>query len=112
MTSTRSASQASSSRRSRGQVYPFESVCKVSLQKSIPAQICQLILYVIDDTRQVDGFVRELTFAKRLYDEELVREAELAAPRQPSQVRPSLTEFVHLQSQFPHKSVKLFFILG
>ena len=35
--------------------------------KSIPAQIRQLILYIIYNKRRVDGFVRELTFAKRLY---------------------------------------------
>ena len=43
-------------------------VCiNVVLQKSIPAQIRQLIFHISDDKGQVDGFVRELTFAKQLY---------------------------------------------
>ena len=36
-----------------------ESVYKVVLQKSIPAQILQLILYISDNTGHVDGLVRE-----------------------------------------------------
>ena len=36
-------------------------------QKSIPAQIRQRILYISHDKGYVDGFVQELTFAKRLY---------------------------------------------
>ena len=36
-------------------------------QKSIPAQIRQRILYISNDEGYVDGFVQELTFAKRLY---------------------------------------------
>ena len=39
----------------------------VLLQKSVPAQMCQLFLDVRNNKRQVDGFVRELTFAKRFY---------------------------------------------
>ena len=49
------------------QTYLTESAHKVVLQKSIPAQIRQLILYIYDDEGQVDGFVREPTFAKQLY---------------------------------------------
>ena len=41
-----------------------QSVYNVALQKSIPAQIRQLILYISDDIEHVDGFVRELTFYK------------------------------------------------
>jgi hypothetical protein len=37
------------------------------LKKSIPAQIRQVILYISDNKGQVDGFVRKLTFAKRLH---------------------------------------------
>jgi len=40
---------------------------KVVLQKSNPAQILQLILDISNNKGQVDGFVRELTFAKRLH---------------------------------------------
>ena len=46
-------------------LYFTESVCKVVLQKSIPRQIRQLILYYYQYRELVDGFVRELTFAKR-----------------------------------------------
>ena len=37
------------------------------LQKSIPPQIRQLVIYYYLYEEQVDGFVRELTFAKRLH---------------------------------------------
>jgi hypothetical protein len=43
-----------------------ESVDKVVLQKSIPAQIRQRILYISINEGYVDGFVWELTFAERL----------------------------------------------
>jgi hypothetical protein len=48
--------------------YRSESVYEVVLQKSVPTKIRQtnLNLYVSDDKGYVDGFVRELTFAKRL----------------------------------------------
>ena len=36
-------------------------------QKSIPTQICQLVLYIGDNTGSVAGFVRGLTFAERIY---------------------------------------------
>jgi len=49
------------------QFYLTESVYKVVLQNSVPAQICQRILYISNNKGQVDGFVRELTCAKRLY---------------------------------------------
>ena len=51
-----------------GQVYLTESVYNVVLRKSIPAQIRQLILCMRNNQGQDDGFVRELTFAKRLYE--------------------------------------------
>ena len=41
-----------------------ESVCQVVLQKSIPAQIRQLILDDSDDTGYVDEFAGESAFAK------------------------------------------------
>jgi len=44
--------------------YLTESVCKVVLQKSISAQICQHIVYISNNEGQVDGFVGELTDAK------------------------------------------------
>ena len=47
--------------------YLTESVDKVVSQKSIPAQIRQLSLYMSNNKGPVDGVVRELTFAKRLY---------------------------------------------
>ena len=47
--------------------YLTESVYKVVLQKSIPAKIRQLMLYISDYKGYVDGFVRQLAFAKRLY---------------------------------------------
>ena len=46
--------------------YPTQSVDKVVFQESIPTQMRQLILYIIDDNGEVDEFVRELTFAKLL----------------------------------------------
>ena len=46
--------------------YRTESVYKVVLQKSIPTQIRQLILYVSNNEGYVDEFVRELAFAERL----------------------------------------------
>ena len=49
------------------QIYLTESVHKVLLQESISARICQLIRYVSDNEEYADGFVRELTFAKRLF---------------------------------------------
>ena len=39
------------------------------LPKSIPAQICQPILYRHQYKEQVDGFMRELTVAKRLHEQ-------------------------------------------
>ena len=47
--------------------YLTERVHKVVWQKSISAQIRQLILYINDAKGKVDGFVRELTFDKQLY---------------------------------------------
>ena len=35
------------------------------LQKSTPKQMCQLILYIGNSEGYVDGFVKELTSAKR-----------------------------------------------
>ena len=46
--------------------YLSKSVFKIILQKSIPPQIRQLNLDDYVYKEQVDGFVRELTFAKRL----------------------------------------------
>ena len=43
-----------------------ESVSNVVLQKSIPARIRQLILYISDNQGLVDGFARKVPFAKRL----------------------------------------------
>ena len=48
-----------------GHVYLTERILQVVLQKSIPAQIRQLILD-ISNKEYVNGFMRELTFAKRL----------------------------------------------
>ena len=45
--------------------YLIESFYKVVSQKSIPAQIRQLVLYTSRNKGYVHGFVRELTFAKR-----------------------------------------------
>ena len=44
--------------------YLTQSVYKVVLQKSIPTEIRQLDLYISNDNEHIDGFVRELTFAK------------------------------------------------
>jgi len=46
--------------------YLTPSVFKVVLRKPIPTQIRQLVLYISNSKEYVDGFVRELTFAKRL----------------------------------------------
>jgi len=48
--------------------YLTQRVFKVVLQKSIPAQIRQLIICISDNKGKVDRFVLELTFAKRLYE--------------------------------------------
>jgi hypothetical protein len=48
-------------------LYLTESAYKVALQKSIPAHIRQLILYYHQNEEKVNGFVRGLAFAKRLY---------------------------------------------
>ena len=45
---------------------PSASRCSC-LIKTISVQICQLDIYFSQNKGQVDGFVRELTFAKRLY---------------------------------------------
>ena len=47
--------------------YPTESVHKVVLQNSILAQIRQRVLFYYKREEYVNGSVRELTFAKRLY---------------------------------------------
>ena len=46
----------------------FTKVHKDVLQRSIPAQVRQLILYIRDNEGSVDGFVGELTSAKQLYN--------------------------------------------
>ena len=46
--------------------YLTQSVFQVVLQKSIPTQIRQLILYIRNSKGWVDRFVRGLTSAKRL----------------------------------------------
>ena len=43
-----------------------QNVYNVVLQKSTPPQIRQLILYCYEYNEDVDGFVEELNFAKRL----------------------------------------------
>ena len=48
-------------------VYLTESVYKVVLQMSISAHIRQLILHMSNNKEYVDEFVRESTFAKRVY---------------------------------------------
>ena len=45
--------------------YPTQSVYNVVLQKSIPAQICERVLYISNSEGYVDDFLRELTFAKQ-----------------------------------------------
>ena len=51
----------------KGRAYLKQSGFNVVLQKSIPPQIRQLILYHYYYKEQVGGFVWELTFAKRLH---------------------------------------------
>jgi len=46
--------------------YLTESVHNVVLHESIPTQIFHLTLYISNSKGQIDGFVGELTFAKRL----------------------------------------------
>ena len=48
-------------------LYFTECLHKVVLQKSIPAQIRQLILYISKNQGQVDEYVREFVVAKRLH---------------------------------------------
>ena len=50
---------------SRRRLYLTVSVYKVVWDKSIPAQIRQLVRNISNKRGQVDGFVREWTFAKR-----------------------------------------------
>jgi len=52
-----------------GRIDITESLYNVGSQKSTPAQIRQLILYYCQYQEQADRFMRELTFAKRLYDQ-------------------------------------------
>jgi hypothetical protein len=47
--------------------YLTESVDKVVLKMSIPAQIRQLACYYYQYKEHVDGFKRESTFAEQLY---------------------------------------------
>ena len=44
-------------------IHLAQSVDEVVLPKSIPTQICQLILYNSNSEGYVDGFVGELTYA-------------------------------------------------
>jgi hypothetical protein len=46
--------------------YLTQSVLQVVLQKTIPRQIRQLIVYISNIEEQVDGFVGDLTSAERL----------------------------------------------
>ena len=64
------------------------SVYKVVLQKSIPTQIRQLVLYISNNEGQVDGYVRGLTFVKRRYKRLRARPPG-TAPVAPA-LRPSL----------------------
>jgi hypothetical protein len=48
-------------------IYLTHNVFTAVFKKSIPAKIRQFILYISKYESQVDGFVRELTFAKRIY---------------------------------------------
>ena len=49
-------------------VFLAESAHKVVFQKSMSAQIRQLVLYHSNDKGYVDEFARELTFGKRLHE--------------------------------------------
>ena len=51
------------SKRDEGFNSIYKSVDEVVLQRSIPAQIRQIIFYISNDKGSVDGFVQELTFA-------------------------------------------------
>ena len=53
------------------QVYLTQSVYKLVLQKSIPAQIRQLFLHLSNYNGRFDGFTLELTLAKRRYKHSL-----------------------------------------
>ena len=44
------------------------------MQKSTPVRIPQLVIYISKDIGQVDKFMQELTFAKRLYKQLLLNE--------------------------------------
>ena len=54
-------------RKCSGQSYLSKGVYKVVMQKLIPAQLRQLILYIGNDKRQIDVFVGGLTLAKRYH---------------------------------------------
>ena len=67
----RACSAEQSSEKKAGRIvqpYLTESVYIVGFQKSIPAQIRQLVLDISHIEGYVDGCVRELTSAKRLYE--------------------------------------------
>ena len=49
-----------------GRGLSHKNVYNVDLQKSIPKTFGQLILHICNSKENVDGFVGELTFAKRL----------------------------------------------
>ena len=51
--------------------YLTERVYNVVVQKSIAAQVRQLIIHIRNNKGSVDEFVRELTFAKRLRQKNL-----------------------------------------
>ena len=65
---SRAISMQRTPRHCRELSYLTESVYNVVLQQSIPAQIRQRILCISKNKGYADGFVRKLTFEKRLYE--------------------------------------------
>ena len=85
-----------------------EKVFKVVLQKSIPARIRQLILYISNNEGKVEVFVGELSFAKRpyknfLWDKAVGRE-KMAALHGKGRTRSLQGYLVHKKQRPPRTS--------
>ena len=95
--------------------YLTQSVLNVVLHKSITTQIRQLTLYISNSIGSVDGFLWELTYAKRVEKVGLV--VLVHRPSQLLRKRVLLVQGLYLfsmsfcKSQSPHKFVNLSYML-
>jgi len=79
--------------------YVTESVYKFVLQKSADPQIRQLILYNSNSQGQVDGFVGELSSAKKSFKTLCIRSTLSAKPRWAVSPAPPLHNIAAQQTQ-------------